>query len=103
MYAIVETGGKQYKVRVGQIVDVERLDATPGDQVTFDRVLMVSDDGNTKIGTPILESARVLGRVVDQVRGSKVIVFKYRPKQRYRVKRGHRQNYTRVKIESIEA
>lgn len=103
MYAIVETGGKQYKVRVGQTVDVERLDANPGDQVTFDRVLMVSDDENVKVGAPVLDSARVVGRVVDHVRGRKVIVFKYRPKQRYRVKRGHRQNYTRVKIESIEA
>ncbi len=102
MYAIVETGGKQYQVRVGQMLDVELLDANAGDTVELDRVLAVSDDEGIKIGTPVVESAKVSATVVDHVRGPKLTVFKYRPKQRYRVRNGHRQNYTRIKVEAIE-
>ncbi len=102
MYAIVETGGKQYKVRVGQTLDVELLDANAGDTVELGRVLVVSGDEGVQVGTPVLESAKVSATVVDHVRGPKLTIFHYRPKQRYRVKTGHRQDYTRVKIEAIE-
>lgn len=103
MYAIVETGGKQYKVRVGETVDVELLDVNAGDTVELDRVLMVSDEDGVQVGQPVLDSAKVSATVVDHVRGPKLTVFKYRPKQRYRVKKGHRQNYTRLRIEAIES
>lgn len=102
MYAIVETGGKQYKVRVGQTLDVERLEANAGDTVEFDRVLAVSHEDGVKVGTPALESAKVSATIVDHVRGPKLTIFKYKPSERYRVKTGHRQNYTRLKIEAIE-
>lgn len=102
MYAIVETGGKQYKVRVGQTLDVELLDANAGDTVELDRVLMVSGQEGVQVGTPVIESAKVSATVVDHVRGPKLTVFKFRPKQRYKVRNGHRQDYTRIKIESIE-
>jgi large subunit ribosomal protein L21 len=102
MYAIVETGGKQYKVRVGQTLDVELLDANAGDTVEFDRVLAVSGEEGVQVGSPVLESAKVSATIVDHVRGPKLTIFKYKPSERYRVKTGHRQNYTRLKIESIE-
>ncbi len=103
MYAIVESGGKQYKLEVGQTVDVERLDANVGDLVELDRVLLVADGETLHIGKPVLESARVAARVVEHGKGRKVIIFKYKPKERYRVKKGHRQAYTRLRIEAIEA
>ncbi|MHB1318628.1 MAG: 50S ribosomal protein L21 [Anaerolineae bacterium] len=103
MYAIVETGGKQYRVQIGQTVDVELLDVQAGDSVELDRVLMVAGDEGVQIGTPVLESARVTAKVVDQIRGPKLIVFKYRAKERIRVKKGHRQNLTRLRIEAITA
>lgn len=101
MYAVVETGGKQYRVQVGETVEVERLDANIGDTVELDRVLMVSGDAGTQVGSPVVEGAKVAATVVEQGRGDKVIVFKYRPKQRYRRKIGHRQHYTRLRIEEI--
>ncbi len=103
MYAIVETGGKQYRVQVGQTVQVERLDVEAGDTVELDRVLLVAGDEGVQVGTPVLESARVVATVVDHVRGPKLIVFKYRAKERYRVKKGHRQELTRLRIEAITA
>ncbi|NLT72785.1 MAG: 50S ribosomal protein L21 [Chloroflexi bacterium] len=103
MYAIVETGGKQYRVQVGQTVDVERLDVQAGDMVELDRVLMIAGEDGIQVGTPVLESAKVTATVVDQVRGPKLIVFKYRPKERIRVKKGHRQDQTRLRIEAISA
>ncbi|MGI6368748.1 MAG: 50S ribosomal protein L21 [Anaerolineae bacterium] len=103
MYAIIETGGKQYRVRVGQTVDVERLDAQAGDTVELDRVLMIGGEEGQQIGSPVLESARVRATVVDQVRGPKVINFKYRAKTRIRVRKGHRQDLTRLRIEAITA
>jgi large subunit ribosomal protein L21 len=102
MYAIVETGGKQYKVRVGQTLDVELLDANAGDTIELDRVLAIASGDGVQFGTPVVESAKVSATVVDHVRGPKLTIFHYRPKQRYRVKTGHRQNYTRIKIEAIE-
>jgi len=103
MYAVIETGGKQYRVEVGQTVDIERLKASVGDTVELDRVLMVGDGEKVRVGCPVVEDAKVLAKVVSHGRGRKVTVFKYRPKQRYRRKRGHRQNYTRLRIENIEA
>jgi len=103
MYAIVETGGKQYKVAIGDTVDVERLDAEIGEAVALDRVLMVSDQDDVRVGNPALEGAQVSATVMAQAKAPKVIVFKYRAKQRYRVKKGHRQEYTRLRIDAIQA
>ena len=103
MYAIIETGGKQYRVQPGDVLRLDRLAAEEQETVVFDRVLAVKDGDQLRIGSPLVEGARVTGRVLDHGRGRKVIVFKYRPKVNYRRKRGHRQPYTRVKIERIEA
>jgi large subunit ribosomal protein L21 len=102
MYAILETGGKQYKVRPGQVVDIERLELEPGAEVEFDRVLLVApDEGEVTIGQPVL-GAKVLAEVVEQTRGDKIVVFKYKPKVRYRRKTGHRQAIPRVRIKEIQ-
>lgn len=103
MYAVVQTGGKQYRVAVGDRIDVERLDAEPGTEVTLDRVLMVEQDGDVKIGTPVVDGARVMANVDAQKRGKKLIVFKMRPKKRYRRKAGHRQSLTQLTITNIVA
>ena len=103
MYAVIETGGKQYKVEVGQTIDVELLDANVGDTLDLDRVLMISGEDAMQVGKPVVEGASVSATVVEHGRGRKVIVFKYRPKQRYRVKNGHRQHYTRLRIDAITA
>ncbi len=103
MYAVVQTGGKQYRVAVGDTLEVEKLDAEPGSQVTLDRVLLVSTDGGVRIGTPVVEGARVVATVDDQTKGEKIVVFKYKPKKRYRRKQGHRQRYTRLTITDIVA
>ncbi|HZK67258.1 MAG TPA: 50S ribosomal protein L21 [Chloroflexota bacterium] len=101
MYAVVETGGKQYRVEVGQTVDVERLPAEVGESVELGRVLMVSADDGVKIGSPVVSGARVVGDIVAHGRGKKIIVFRYKAKTRYRKKTGHRQSYTRVAIKDI--
>ena len=101
MYAVVETGGKQYKVMVGQTVDVELLGVNEGDTVQFDRVLMVADEGDVRVGRPTVDGARVSATVLGQGRGPKLIAFKYRPKKRYRRKLGHRQGYTRLRVDEI--
>lgn len=103
MYAVVQTGGKQYRVAVGDRIDVERLDAEPGTEVTLDRVLMVEQDGDVKIGTPVVDGAKVIASVDAQKRGKKLIIFKMRPKKRYRRKTGHRQNLTQLTITNIVA
>lgn len=103
MYAVVETGGKQYKVSVGDTVDVEKLNCEAGDSIELDRVLMVSDDGEVRIGRPTLEGAKVAATVLRHFKGRKVLVFKYKPKERYRRKIGHRQPYTRLRIDDIQA
>ena len=100
-YAIVEDGGKQYKVIEGNTIDVDRFPAEIGEQVDLENVLLSVDGDDVNIGTPILERISVQATVVDQVKGPKIVVFKYKPKQRYRVKTGHRQKYTRLKIDSI--
>jgi len=101
MYAIIQTGGKQYKVEPGMTIKVEKLSGEVGEQVRFDRVLMVSDGSDIKIGQPTVEGAVVYGRVVEQGRGRKIIVFKYKRRKNYRRKKGHRQYYTSVRIETI--
>ena len=102
MYAIIVTGGKQYKVSEGDIITIEKLGAKAGEAVTFDQVLAVSD-GELKIGTPTVENAAVEGTVVENGRGKKVIVYKYKRKTGYHKKNGHRQAYTKVKIDKINA
>ncbi|MFQ6016064.1 MAG: 50S ribosomal protein L21, partial [Anaerolineae bacterium] len=101
MYAIVETGGKQYKVEVGQTIEVERLPVAVGETVELDRVLMVREDAELRVGGPLLRGAKVLATVVGQGKARKIIVFKYKPKNRYRRKKGHRQLYTRLLINDI--
>jgi len=103
VYAIIKTGGKQYKAMVGETIDVELLEAEVGQAVELDQVLMVADEDLVRVGRPVLEDARVSATVVEHGRGRKVIVFKYRPKQRYRRKAGHRQGYTRLRIDEIKA
>lgn len=102
MYAIVETGGKQYRVAEGDVITVERLNANEGDEVTLDRVLMVAGDGGVKVGAPLVEGAKVTATVVDVGKHPKILVFKYKPKKNYRRRYGHRQPYTRLKITKIQ-
>lgn len=102
MYAIVETGGKQYKVAPGDTIYVEKLDAAVGDSVSLDKVVFVGGD-SIKVGTPTIEGAKVLAKVVDHGRGKKIIVFKYKSKKNYHKKQGHRQPFTKLQIENIEA
>ncbi|MFC4600398.1 50S ribosomal protein L21 [Cohnella hongkongensis] len=103
MYAIIQTGGKQYKVQAGDVIFVEKLSANAGDSVTFDHVLAVSKDGGLTTGAPTVAGAAVIGKVEQHVKGEKIIVFKYKPKKNYKRKQGHRQPYTKVTIESIKA
>lgn len=104
MFAIVETGGKQYKVSPGQTVEVEKLPALPGDTVELGQVVLIStDDNQTLIGTPALEDAKIVARVTQVKRGPKLIIFKYKSKARYRRKTGHRQDYTAITIQDIWA
>ena len=101
MYAVIETGGKQYRVEVGTELEVELLDVEPGKTVSFDRVLLVADGDEATIGRPVVDGAAVSAEVLRQVRGEKLIVFKYRPKARSRVKKGHRQELTVLRISDI--
>ena len=103
MYAVVETGGKQYRVAEGDVLDVERLPGDAGQEVSFDRVLGLARDEGFIAGSPTVDGARVLARVVEQHRGRKIIVFRYKSKVNYRRKTGHRQSLTRVEITRIEA
>lgn len=100
-YAIVEDGGKQYKAVEGKSIEVDYFEAEAGEQVNLERVLMVVDDDQVSVGTPLVEGANVQATVVSQVKGPKIIVFRYKPKKRYRVKTGHRQKYTRLQIDEI--
>lgn len=103
MYAIVETGGKQYRVQEGDVVFVEKLEAEDGSAVTFDKVLAVSKEGSVSFGDPLVANATVAGKVLGHGKEKKVIVFKYKAKKGYRKKQGHRQPYTKVQIEKINA
>ena len=100
MYAIIETGGKQYQVKNGDIITVEKLDVAVGKKVVFDHVLAVNDDKSLKVGTPYVETP-VEGKVVEHGKGDKVIIFKYKAKKDYRKKQGHRQPYTMVEITEL--
>jgi large subunit ribosomal protein L21 len=102
MYAVIETGGKQYRVELGSELEIDRLDASPGDTIELGRVLLVADTDSSQIGRPVIDGAKVSASVVRQDRGDKIVVFKYRPKARTRVKHGHRQDLTVVRIADIE-
>ncbi len=101
MYAVIESGSKQYRVEPGVIVEVDRLTAEPGEEIVFDRVLLAGDGDSVKVGTPVVGGARVAGTVIDHPRSRKVIVFKYKPKERYRIKTGQRRCLTRVRITEV--
>lgn len=103
MYAVIETGSKQYKVQTGDKVEVERLNSEAGSTVNFDRVLLVSNDGKAQVGTPTVPNATVVGKVVEHKRGKKVIAWKMRRREGYHRKVGHRQELTVVQIEEIKA
>jgi len=103
VYAVVETSGKQYKVSAGEIIDVDKLSLEVGEKIELDRVLLVADGEDVRVGQPVIEGAKVVATVTAHGKGPKIIVFKYRPRQRYRRKRGHRQAYTRLMIDEIVA
>lgn len=100
MYAVIATGGKQYRVSEGDVIYIEKIDAQNDEAVSFD-ALMVGGDGEVKVGAPVVEGVKVEGKVVGQVKGEKIIVFKYKSKKNYRRKQGHRQPYTKVEITKI--
>jgi large subunit ribosomal protein L21 len=103
MYAVVESGGKQYKVQEGDILRVEKMSGEVGSPVTFDKVLLFSDGDKVDVGQPVLKKAMVNGHIVQQGKAKKIIVFKYKRRKRYRRKQGHRQQYTAVQIDKIKA
>lgn len=103
MYAIIKTGGKQYRVSEGEVVQVEKLDAEVEQEVVFDQVLAVGEGAEVKIGKPVVEGAKVTGKVVEQGKAAKIMVFKYKAKSNYRRRQGHRQPYTAVEITAINA
>ncbi len=101
MYAVIASGGKQYKVQEGEILRLEKISGEVGSPVSFDQVLMVSDGEKTTVGTPVLTDMSVQGHIVEQGKAKKIIVFKYKRRKRFRRKQGHRQLYTAVRIDSI--
>jgi len=101
-FVIVEQGGKQYRAAAGETIEVDRLPNEVGDSLTLEDVLLSVDGDDVTVGTPLIKGAKVQTKVMDHFKGRKILVFKYRPKQRYRVKSGHRQQYTRLLIEAIE-
>ncbi len=102
MYAVIASGGKQYKVREGDILRVEKIAGDVGEAVSFDQVLMLADGDNVQVGTPVVDNALVSGHIVEQGKARKVLVFKYKRRKRYRRKQGHRQLFTAVRIDSIQ-
>lgn len=102
MYAVVRTGGRQYRVSTGDVLDVEKIEQPKGSRIELSDVLLAVDDEDVRIGKPVLEGARVVARIVSQVKDDKVTVYKYKRRKRYRRKQGHRQPLTRIKIESIQ-
>ncbi|MHB1653654.1 MAG: 50S ribosomal protein L21 [Desulfitobacteriaceae bacterium] len=103
MFAVIETGGKQFRVKQGDVILIEKLDANVGDTVTIDKVLLVEKDGVIQVGTPSVAGAQAVLKVVEHGKGEKIIVFKYKAKKNYRRKQGHRQPYTKVLIEALQA
>lgn len=102
MYAIIETGGKQYKVSEGDVLQVEKLQASEGETVELDKVMAISKDDGLTVGTPWIENAKVYATILKHGKKDKIIVFKYKPKKNYRKKQGHRQPFTQLKVEKIE-
>jgi len=102
MYAIIETGGKQYRVKEGDLLRVEKLPVEVGETVVLDKVLALKDEKELRVGRPYLPEVKVIGKVEAQGKGEKIIVFKYKPKKNYRRKKGHRQPFTALRIERIE-
>lgn len=102
MYAIIAAGGRQYRVSQGDVIYIDKVDQEPESTISFD-VLMVGGDGEVKVGNPVLEGAKAEGKVIAQVKGEKIIVYKYKSKKNYARKSGHRQPYTKVEITSITA
>ena len=102
MLAVVKTGGKQYKVSPGDKVKIERIDKKEGSEISFKEVLLVEKNKKLYLGDPLVKGAKVIGKVLEQGKGKKVIVFKYKPKTRYKKKQGHRQLFTQVEITKIE-
>ncbi len=100
-YAIVEDGGKQFRAVVGESIEVDRYPLEVGDEIDLEHVLLISDGENIKVGTPFVEGAKIQGTVVAHVKGPKVVVFRYKAKERIRTKTGHRQQYTKVRIDAI--
>ncbi len=103
MYAVIETGGKQYRVEEGDILFIEKLDVKADDVVEFDKVIVVGKEDGAVIGTPVVEGAKVSAKVLKNGKGKKIVVFKYRSKKDSKTKKGHRQPYTQVQIQSINA
>ncbi len=103
MYAVIETGGKQYRVAEGDILFIEKLDVKADDVIDFDKVIVVGKEDGVVIGTPVVEGAKVTAKVLKNGKGKKIVVFKYRPKKDSKTKKGHRQPYTQVQIQSINA
>jgi large subunit ribosomal protein L21 len=103
MYAVVATGGKQYKVQEGDVLRIEKLAGQVGDEVAFDQVLMVGEGESVRVGRPLLEGASVTASIVEQDKSKKVLVFKFKRRKRYRRKQGHRQPFTAIKINAIQA
>ena len=101
MYAVIETGGKQYRVSEGDVIYVEKLDLEQDAEVVFDKVLLVGDGDSVKVGAPLVDGATVSGKVIKNGKAKKVVVFKMKPKKGYRKKQGHRQPYTKVEISKI--
>ena len=103
MYAVVSTGGKQYKVQKGETLRIEKIPGEVGSKVTFDKVLMVADGENIRLGQPVIEKAAVQASIVEQDKAKKILIFKYKRRKRYRRKQGHRQPYTAIRIDGIES
>jgi large subunit ribosomal protein L21 len=103
MYAVIQTGGKQYRVAPGDELRVEKLMGQKGDEISFDRVLLTSDGENVQVGRPFLENSKVLGRILHQGKDKKVVVFKFKRRKGFRRTRGHRQPFSLVRIENVQA
>ena len=101
MYAVIKTGGKQYKVSEGDVLNFEKIEGDKGDTVSFDEVLLISKDEDVKVGTPFVEGAKVVGEIISQIRGPKITVFKMKRRKGYSKKTGHRQDLTNLKIKEI--
>lgn len=102
MYAIMETGGKQYRVREGDVLRIEKLEGEPGQELVFDKILLVGNGEGVRVGTPFLDDVRIRAEILAQRRGRKILVFKFKRRKDYRKKQGHRQDYTGIRIKAIE-